>query len=230
MSNRGGRDGGRDARGNGRGRGRSTRGRTGRGKDYSANIPKQRGLCAALGEHVFDYGQKGAADQSRTTWEKIVHHVGTIHGHDISNELLNRTEIPIPKPQYSQATLDQHADAEKKRGARHSRVQSARKSLASQLQKGKDSTKAIELATILNEIEEADENIAIPLPIKLEGNDKSEYDSEWRTYRERSSTLEKQRGQAFSMIRGQCMQVLLDKMKYDTNWTTVSSSSNPLFS
>jgi hypothetical protein len=40
--------------------------------------------------------------------------------------------------------------------------------------------------------------------------------------------LEKQRGQAFSMIRGQCMQVLLDKMKYDTDWATVSASSSPL--
>jgi hypothetical protein len=26
----------------------------------------------------------------RTTWEKIVHHAGTIYGHDISNELLNK--------------------------------------------------------------------------------------------------------------------------------------------
>ena len=158
MNNRGGKEGGRDARGSGRGRGRS-RGRTsGRGRDYSASTPKQKGLCAALGEHVFDYGQKGAADQSRTTWEKIVHHVGTIHGHDISNELLNRREIPIPKPEYAQGILDQHADAETKRGTRHIRVQLARRSLASRLQTEDDPVKAVELANIVNEIEEADDN------------------------------------------------------------------------
>jgi hypothetical protein len=30
------------------------------------------------------------------------------------------------------------------------------------------------------------------------------------------------------MIRGQCMQVLLDKMKYDSNWTSASGSYDPL--
>ncbi len=90
---RGGRAGGRFARGRGRGRGAA------RGNNYSrASTTKQKGLCAALGEHVFNYDQKGSADQMKNTWEKIVHHVGTIHGEDISNELLNRTAIVIPKP------------------------------------------------------------------------------------------------------------------------------------
>jgi hypothetical protein len=52
--------------------------------------------------------------------------------------------------------------------------------------------------------------------------------NEWRTYRERASRLEKQRGQAFSMIRGQCMQVLLDKMKHDVDWIPASESYDPL--
>ena len=30
------------------------------------------------------------------------------------------------------------------------------------------------------------------------------------------------------MIRGQCMQALLDKMKHDANWATASISYNPL--
>ena len=30
------------------------------------------------------------------------------------------------------------------------------------------------------------------------------------------------------MIRGQCMQVLLDKMKYDPDWAAVSTSYDPL--
>jgi hypothetical protein len=44
---------------------------------------QQEGLCAVLLENTFDYGQhKDLADQMRTTWEKIVHHVGTIHGRE----------------------------------------------------------------------------------------------------------------------------------------------------
>ena len=33
----------------------------------------------------------------------------------------------------------------------------------------------------------------------------------------------KQQGQAFSMVRGKCMQVLLEKMKYDPDWEKAST-------
>ena len=36
---------------------------------YTATININKGLFSALGNNVFDYGQKGAADQMRTTWE-----------------------------------------------------------------------------------------------------------------------------------------------------------------
>jgi hypothetical protein len=94
------------------GRGRGGRGR-GRGHNYSgtgAATAKHRGLYSALGSHVFDYGQKAAADQMRTTWEKIFHHMGTIYGHDISNEqLLNKKTVTISEPEYTQDILDKHA-------------------------------------------------------------------------------------------------------------------------
>jgi hypothetical protein len=35
-------------------------------------------------------------------------------------------------------------------------------------------------------------------------------------------------GQAFSLILGQCMQLLQDRMKQDTNWNAVSSSYDNL--
>jgi hypothetical protein len=96
--------GGRKPRG-GRGRGTSHGRGRGRGNYYSgsgATVATQKGLCAALTSHVFEYGQKGAADQMRTTWEKIVHHVGTIYGHDISNELQNKKTVTILKPEHTQ--------------------------------------------------------------------------------------------------------------------------------
>jgi hypothetical protein len=44
---------------------------------------------------VFDSGAKEAADQMRTTWEKIVHHVGAIYGQDISNKLQQNKKTVI---------------------------------------------------------------------------------------------------------------------------------------
>ena len=77
-------------------------------------------------------------------------------------------------------------------------------------------------------MEEDAYEISIPLPIILQGDDKANHDAQWRMYREKESHLQKQRGQAYSMIRGQCMQVLLDKMKHDTDWDTTSKSYDPL--
>ena len=57
---------------NGRGRGRGGRGRgrvklhSGRGAGGSTTV-KLQGLCPALGENVFTYGDKGSEDQIKTT-------------------------------------------------------------------------------------------------------------------------------------------------------------------
>jgi hypothetical protein len=124
MSTRGGRQGrgGRAGRGHNGGRG----GR-GRGNYYATEkaVAKHKGLFAALTNHVFDYGQKGAADQMQTTWEKIVHHVGTIHGHDISNELLNKKTVIIDKPVHTQDVQDKHALRVIRHDASQARLQAA---------------------------------------------------------------------------------------------------------
>jgi hypothetical protein len=94
MSETGGRGNDRGGRGT---NSRDTRGR-GRGQNYTGtgNKPTKSGLlCATLGSHVFDYGHSAAADQMRTSWEKLVQHVGTAYGEDISNELTNRTTVTI---------------------------------------------------------------------------------------------------------------------------------------
>jgi hypothetical protein len=84
------------------------------------------------------------------------------------------------------------------------------------------------IALLQNNIEEAEYQATMDLPIELTNEEKTEHSNAWRTYRERNTRLETQRGQAFSMIRGQCMQVLLDKMKDDTDWTLASESYDPL--
>ena len=60
------------------------------------------------------------------------------------------------------------------------------------------------------------------VPIVLEGDAKVEHDNKCRIYRERITHLEKKCGQSLSMIKGQCMQVLLDKMNHHPDWDTKS--------
>ena len=69
---------------------------------------------------------------------------------------------------------------------------------------------------------------ALTMEIKLYGDEEIENHGKWRTYRDINARLEKYRGQVFSMIMGQCMQQLMDKMKQDTSWTTVSTPYYPL--
>ena len=44
----------------------------------------------------------------RTTWEKLVHNVGKIHGHNIRNKLHNKKTLITPKPEQTQYVLDEH--------------------------------------------------------------------------------------------------------------------------
>ena len=156
--------------GRGRGKGRGGRGRASpRGAHYSGTQPaKQKGLCEALGPHVFDYGNRNAADQMSVTYEKIVSYVGSIHGTDISNKLLNRTKVVLDEPEYTQATLDIHAAAELRRTAQEARMSTARQASLAALQllvTGGDATAAIKVAQLQTEIEEAAIQAAQPLPI-----------------------------------------------------------------
>ena len=65
------------------GRGNENRGRQGRFQlhNYSGTISTaEKGLCNNLGTSVFDYGQKLAAEQTRSLWEKLVQYVGKNYG------------------------------------------------------------------------------------------------------------------------------------------------------
>jgi hypothetical protein len=108
MSGRGGRNNGRG----GRGRGSANHGGHGRGRGQnytgSANAAN-RGMCTNLGTDVFDYGQKSAADQMRTSWEKFVQYVGTNYGQDISNKFQNKVWVIFTEPVHTNNFLARHS-------------------------------------------------------------------------------------------------------------------------
>jgi hypothetical protein len=45
----------------------------------------------------------------RTSWEKLVQHVGTTYGQDISNELQNKVTVTLVEPAYTAKVLTRHA-------------------------------------------------------------------------------------------------------------------------
>lgn len=59
-------------------------------------------------------------------------------------------------------------------------------------------------------------------------SESTQHNNNWRTHRERNAKLVTHRGQVFSLIMGQCTQLLQDRMKQDADWTTVSTSNDPL--
>jgi hypothetical protein len=79
-----------------------------------------------------------------------------------------------------------------------------------------------------NEIAEGNYKQNNEVPIEMLDSEKTQYSNDWRTYQERNVLLTKHRGQAFSIILGQCTQLLQDRMKQDTDWNMASTSYNPL--
>jgi hypothetical protein len=86
----------------------------------------------------------------------------------------------------------------------------------------------MQLAILDNEIAEGNYKQNNEVPIEMSDSEKTQYSNDWRTYQERNVLLMKHRGQAFSLILGQCTQLLQDRMKQDTDWNTASTSYDPL--
>jgi hypothetical protein len=111
-------------------------------------------------------------------------------------------------------------------------IQRARKSqetiLEEAVQGGLDMEAPMKLALLQNEIAQGEFSANVEVPIVLNDSQKIQFSNEWRTYRELNANLIKHRGQALSLIQGQCTQLLQDKMKHDTDWAVVSTSYDPL--
>jgi hypothetical protein len=231
MSGRGGINNGRSVRGCGIAN-RVGSGR-GRGQNYtgSANAAKI-GLCTNLGTNVFDYGQKSAADQMRTSWEKLVQYDGTNYGQDINNELQNKVWVVLAEPVHTDNFLARHSVREVMIRNGQLNIQQARQAqdtiLKAAVQAGTDMDAPMRLAILQNEIAQGEFDASIEVPVALTDSGKTQFSNDWRTFRERNTNLIKHRGQAFSLIQGQCTQLLQNKMKQDADWNTVSISYDPL--
>ena len=62
--------------------------------------------------------------------------------------------------------------------------------------------------------------------MRLTDNEMAAHSNAWLTYQESSKSLKKSRGMLYSLLLGQCTQVLLNEMEQDTDWVTISGFSN----
>jgi hypothetical protein len=178
--------------------------------------------------NVFDYGHKSAADKMRTSWGKLAQYVGTNYGQDISNELQNKITVIIVEHVHTNAVLLKHSLRETMIRNSQMNIQRARKAqetiLEAAVQGGFDMEAPMKLDLLQNEIAQGGISANVEVPIVLTDSQKTQFSNEWLTYRKRNANMIKHRGQSFSLIQGQCTQLLQDKMKQDTDWAVVSTS------
>ena len=93
---------------------------------------------------------------------------------------------------------------------------------------GLEVTAPMELATLQNEIEAGELELSELVHVQLKDSEKTQNNNDWRTFCERDASLAKSRGQTYSLILGQCSQLLKDKMKQDAEWNAVSISYDHL--
>jgi hypothetical protein len=63
--------------------------------------------------------------------------------------------------------------------------------------------------------------------MRLTDDEKISHSNSWHTHQETTERLKKSRGKVYSLLLGQCTQVLVDKMKQDMDWVTISESFDP---
>ena len=62
---------------------------------------------------MFDYSQKSAADQTRSSWDKLVQYLGTHYGQYISNELQNKLTVNLVELFHEPEVIEQHVIRER---------------------------------------------------------------------------------------------------------------------
>ena len=224
--------------GRGRGGGRQSHQARGQGPGGSQNSrtdnKNQKELCVAIGNHVFDYHKKkGAADQLTDTWDKLVDHAGSLYGENVRNELFNKAHVVLKPPGHTQAVLAKHQVRETAKRKSLQILLNGQLISAEKYEEiaavGINPNALVKLAILQNDIQQTQNSLANPLPMKLDEQDKSEFDGHSKAYHRRVEDIKsKLLGKVFSLIMGQCTQLLKDQMKHDPDWLTVCKSIDPL--
>ena len=184
MCGRGGRSSYRSVRGNGN---HGRRGR-GRGHNYSdTSSTTKRELYNTLGTSFFYYGQKSAADLTRSLWEKLVQYVGTDYGQDICNELQNKLTVNLVEPFNVPELIAQHIIRERMMRTGQANIQTARETqmiiMEVAFTAGIDDSAPMKLEILENAIAQGEYESNVDVTIVMNDSEKTHYRNEWCTYR-----------------------------------------------
>ncbi len=159
-------------------------------------------------------------------------YIGTKYGDKAAQEWTSGKKIVLQEPAYSQVILVRHVERVK---ATRERIQLRLKSLRAEKMAIK--AKLISAPTncgLLKELREVDDQIAKgdiklkdEVKMKLTNDEKTAHSNAWYSHCESSDSLKKSRGKIYSLLLGQCTQVLVDKMKQDADWVKISGLFDP---
>jgi hypothetical protein len=218
--------------------GQGGQGRGGCGRTPSGTVPcnaSEVGACKDLEGHIFTIGSGNKnkdGDMLRTSMEKMATYIGTKYGDEAAQEWTSGKKIALLEPTYLQVILDRHAE----------RVKATRDHLNLKLTSLKTEKAAIaeeikassmncaflrEMHEINNDIAKSEIDLKDEVEMKLTKDEKTSHSNVWRSHCESSDSLIKSRGKIYSLLLGQRTQVLVDKMKQDTDWVTISGSFDP---
>ncbi len=164
--------------------------------------------------------------------EKMATYIGTKYGNEAAQEWTSRKKITLFEPAYSQAIRDRHATTVK---ATREQIELRLKSLRAEktaieaeiIQAPTDRRLLKELQKVDDQIARGDIELNDEVEMKLTDDERTAHSNAWRTHRETTESLKKSRGKIYSLLLGQCTQVLVDKMKQDTDWASISDSFDP---
>ncbi len=222
----------------GRDGGQAGRGRGGQGRGTSGTVPRKAsevGACKELEGHIFTIGSgnKGKdGDMMRTTVKKMATYIGTKFGDDAAQEWVSNKKTILPEPAYSEAILARHAQRVK---ATKGRIELKLRSLVSEKVAIEAEIQVASSRNLLRELREVDDQIAKcnieltdEVEMKLTEDEKIAHAKSWRTHREATESLKWSRGKIYSLLLGQCTQVLVDMMKQDSDWVTIGELFDPI--
>ncbi len=164
--------------------------------------------------------------------EKMATYIGTKYGNKAAQEWASGKIIVLLEPAYLQAILVRHAE----------KVKATREHIELRLKSLRADKTAIEAKIIsaptncglLKELREVDDQIAKgdiqlkdEVEMKLTDDEKTAHRNAWHSHRDSSNSLKKSRGKIYSLLLGQCTQVLVDKMKQDGDWVKISGLFDP---
>ena len=219
--------------------GRGGRGQGGRDKGVHPMIPRKAsevGACKELEGHIFTIGSgnKGKdGDMLHTSMETMETYIDPKFGDDAAQEWISGKRIILPEPTHLQAILDRHA----------ARVTATKNRIELKLRGLRDEKSAIEdelvaaptdhallkeLRQVNNQIALAEIELTDEVEMNLTEDERIAHSNAWRTHRENTESLKISRGKVYSLLLGQCTQVLVNKMKQDANWVMISESFDPI--